>query len=82
MKTHHGVQSEFHRITRGVPGIDTGIDSNLPAFLSRAYRMRMAADYELGGDMQPSPDELIITLDAASQVVVAITNTISTLTSP
>ncbi len=33
MKTHHGVQSEFHRITRGVPGIDTGIDFK-PAGLS------------------------------------------------
>ncbi|HTC12433.1 MAG TPA: HEPN domain-containing protein [Acetobacteraceae bacterium] len=82
MKTHHGVRSEFHRITRGVPGIDAGIDPNLPAFLSRAYRMKTAADYELGGDMQPSPEEVIITLDAASQFVVAITNAISTPTSP
>lgn len=78
MKTHHGVQSEFHRIARGTSGADTGIDPNLPAFLSRAYRMKTAADYEMGDEMQPSPEEVKATLEAASQFVAAITNAMTT----
>ena len=78
MKTHHGVQSEFHRVARGAPGID----SDLPAFLSRAYRMKTAADYELGGDMRPAPEEVKASVDAASTFVAAIAKAISSPLAP
>lgn len=43
-KTHHGVQSEFHRLTRD----ELRIDKVLPISLAQAYNLKAAADYETG----------------------------------
>lgn len=40
-KTHHGVQTEFFRLTKG----DTRINSEMRTFLSRGYNLKSAADY-------------------------------------
>ena len=44
LKTHSGVQSEFHRLVRN----DFRFDENLRTFLSRAYNLKAIADYETG----------------------------------
>ena len=44
VKTHKGVHSELHRLTRDDP--DFGTD--LRAFLSESYNLKAAADYETG----------------------------------
>ena len=44
MKTHHGVQAEFLRLTKD----EENADRELRAFLSRAYNLKAIADYETG----------------------------------
>jgi hypothetical protein len=73
MRTHHSVQFEFHRGARGAPGID----SDLPALLSRVSRMKTAAYYERGSDMPRSPEEVKASLNAASTFVAAFAKAIS-----
>ena len=43
-KTHHGVQTEFLRLTKDDPRVDTALRS----FLSRTYNLKAIADYETG----------------------------------
>jgi uncharacterized protein (UPF0332 family) len=44
MKTHSGVQTEFHRLIKN----DVRFDENIRTFLSRAYNLKAVADYETG----------------------------------
>jgi len=43
-RTHDGVNSQFHLLTRG----DARVDDELRAFLGRAYNLKAIADYETG----------------------------------
>ena len=43
-KTHHGVQTEFMRLTKD----DPRVDAELRLFLSRTYNLKAVADYETG----------------------------------
>ncbi len=47
LKTHAGVHTEFLRLTKD----DPGVDSELRTFLSRAYNLKAIADYET----EPAP---------------------------
>ena len=51
MKTHGGVNAEFHRLIRG----DARIDQELRAFLGFAYGLKAIADYETGPGAEVSP---------------------------
>jgi uncharacterized protein (UPF0332 family) len=43
-RTHEGVSSQFHLLTRG----DARVDGELRAFLGRTYNLKAIADYETG----------------------------------
>jgi uncharacterized protein (UPF0332 family) len=43
-KTHHGVQTEFLRLTKD----DPRVDGEMRLFLSRTYNLKAIADYETG----------------------------------
>ena len=47
LKTHHGVQTEFHRLTKDEPAIN----ADLRGFLSLAYTFKTIADYDLGSSV-------------------------------
>jgi uncharacterized protein (UPF0332 family) len=47
LRTHHGVQTEFQRLVRNEPAVD----ADLRGFLSRAYKFKTIADYDLGGSV-------------------------------
>jgi uncharacterized protein (UPF0332 family) len=47
LKTHRGVQTEFQRLMQEEPVID----GELRGFLSRAYRFKTIADYDLGSSV-------------------------------
>jgi uncharacterized protein (UPF0332 family) len=44
VKTHRGVNTEWHRLVKD----DTRIDDELRAFLGFAYNLKAIADYETG----------------------------------
>lgn len=50
VKTHKGVHSELHRLTRA----DADLDPEIRAVLSRTYNLKAIADYETG----PGPRSL------------------------
>ncbi len=52
VKTHAGVHSEFHRLTKN--DIDLPVD--LRAFLRQAYNLKSHADYDINPDSGLSPD--------------------------
>ena len=52
VKTHAGVNTEFHRLVRG----DASIDDELRAFLGRTYQLKAIADYEAGPGAKVSPE--------------------------
>jgi uncharacterized protein (UPF0332 family) len=58
MKTHHGVRTEFFRVTRG----DHRVDKALQRFLAHSYRLKSIADYF-------SEPELEVTLEEARTAV-------------
>lgn len=58
MKTHHGVQSEFSRITHNDPRVDAA----LRRFLGQSYRLKSIADYF----SEPEP---LVTMDEALEAV-------------
>ena len=64
-KTHQGVQREFHRLAKG----DTGVDPRLPAFLSQAYNLKAAADYEIGPDAEIPPARAAAAIETAGSFV-------------
>ncbi len=52
VKTHTGVNAEFHRLIRG----DARIDDELRAFLGFAYNLKAIADYQTGPGSRVSPE--------------------------
>ena len=52
VKTHHGVQTEFLRLTKD----EESVDRELRAFLSRAYNLKAIADYDTGPGSDVSPE--------------------------
>jgi uncharacterized protein (UPF0332 family) len=52
VKTHRGVSSELHRLTKDDPRLDI----ELRAFLGRTYSLKAIADYETGPGAEVSPE--------------------------
>ena len=67
-RTHEGVNREFHRLTRDDPGIDT----ELRAFLGRAYNLKAIADYETGPGSLVSSEQAEAALATAVRFVEAV----------
>jgi uncharacterized protein (UPF0332 family) len=61
VKTHKGVHSELHRLTRG----DPSVDAELSAFLGRAYNLKAIADYETGPGSEISPERAISSVETS-----------------
>lgn len=51
-RTHHGVQTEFLRLTKD----DAAVPADARVFLSRAYNLKAIADYETGPEATVSPE--------------------------
>jgi uncharacterized protein (UPF0332 family) len=65
LKTHHGVQTEFYRLSKDAPGVDP----DLHAFLSRSFAYKAIADYATGPDATTTPDEAQEALQTATRFV-------------
>lgn len=52
VKTHSGVNTEFHRLVRN----DARVNDTLRGFLGFAYSLKALADYEIGPDVGVSPE--------------------------
>lgn len=65
MKTHGGVNSEFHRLVRG----DTRIGDDLRGFLGFAYNLKAIADYETGPGSEVSPEMASDAVETAKRFV-------------
>jgi uncharacterized protein (UPF0332 family) len=65
VKTHKGVHTELHRLTRDDP--DFGAD--LRVFLSESYNLNAAADYETGPASEVSRERASAALQAARRFV-------------
>lgn len=66
--THHGVNSQFHRLTRN----DPGIDEELRSYLGRAYNLKSVADYETGPQAVVAPEQVEEALGTATRFVEAV----------
>ena len=64
-KTHHGVQTEFRRLTRH----DPSVDPDLRRFLDQAYDFKSAADYFTGPGGTESHEEAAEALETARRFV-------------
>ncbi|HVY17740.1 MAG TPA: HEPN domain-containing protein [Rhodopila sp.] len=73
VKTHKGVRTEFHRLTRDEPGID----HRLRGFLGVAYNLKTIADYETGGNSDVSADEVRTAANEAEAFVATIEGILS-----
>lgn len=67
-KTHHGVQAEFLRLTKGDPKFDEG----LRAFLSRSYNLKAVADYETGPGSEVSAERAVAAIRDGAQFVASV----------
>lgn len=65
VKSHQGVQSEFHRLAKD----DPSIDKNFPVFLSQAYNLKAVADYETGPDSLVPPERAAAAIETAVRFV-------------
>jgi uncharacterized protein (UPF0332 family) len=65
LKTHHGVQREFYRLTKE----DARTDRELRRFLSRSYEYKAVADYFSGPNPVISPEEAAVALTTAKRFV-------------
>jgi uncharacterized protein (UPF0332 family) len=64
VKTHRGVRTEFHRLTKDV----SGVDDELRAFLAFGYDLKTAADYEVG-PAEVAPETARVAIDRAKRFV-------------
>ena len=64
-RTHEGVNSQFHRLTRG----DARVDDELRGFLGRTYNLKAIADYETGPGSQVSEGAARAAIQAARRYV-------------
>ena len=67
-RTHSGVQTEFARLARNEPTMDTA----LRAFLGRAFNLKAIADYETGPGAHVSPAQASEAIVSAEAFVAAI----------
>lgn len=65
LKTHSGVQSEFLRLTKNDPRVDT----KLRGFLSQAYNLKAIADYETGPGSAVSAERAREAVETAKRFV-------------
>jgi len=65
VKTHGGVNTDFHRLVRN----DAHIDDELRAFLGFAYNLKAIADYETGPGAEVSAQQAMWALAQAKQFV-------------
>ena len=67
-KTHNGVKTEFLRLTRD----DPRLDSAMRAFLPQAYNLKAIADYETGPGAKVSAERATATIEAGKRFVAQI----------
>jgi uncharacterized protein (UPF0332 family) len=65
VKTHNGVQATFSRLLKD----SDEFDPELGRFLSRGYRLKTIADYEVGPDAEVSVEEAERAIAAADRFV-------------
>ena len=68
-KAHHGLQTEFQRLTKD----DPRVEPDLRAFLSRAYKFKTIADYAIGAELTPTADDARTAIETAERFVAAFT---------
>ena len=68
VKSHRGVQSEFHRLAKDAPSID----KSFPVFLSQAYNLKAVADYETGPDSLLPPERAAAAIETAERFVASL----------
>jgi uncharacterized protein (UPF0332 family) len=54
LKTHHGVQSEFAKLLKD----DPSVQSDLRGFVSRSYGFKTIADYDPHTSVPPTPEDI------------------------
>lgn len=74
-KSHHGVQTEFFRVTKD----DPGADPELRRFLSQAYEFKSVADYFTGPDAVTSAHDAAEAVATSKRFVVHFSTLVSTL---
>ena len=72
-KTHNGLQSEFLRLTKG----DPRVDSELRSFLSRSYNLKAIADYETEPSSEISPERAAQAVEAGKRFVAHVAALVS-----
>ena len=73
VKTHKGVHSELHRLTKD----DPNFTPDLRSFLSQAYNLKAIADYETGPDAGISPERAVSAVETARRFVAFFENILS-----
>jgi uncharacterized protein (UPF0332 family) len=68
-KTHHGVQTEFLRLTKD----DLRVDGEMRLFLSRTYNLKALADYETGPGSEVSAERAVAAVAAGKRFVTHLT---------
>ena len=74
-KSHHGVQTEFFRLTKD----DTRVDHALRRFLSQAYEFKSVADYFSGDEAVTPAKESADALESAKRFVEHFTTLVPVL---
>lgn len=64
-KTHHGVQTQFLRLTKD----DPRVDGEMRSFLSRAYELKALADYETGPGSAVSAERAAAAVEGGKRFV-------------
>ena len=75
VKTHKGVQTELHRLTKD----DPTFSAEYRSFLSQAYNLKAIADYDTGPDAEVSAERAATTLAAANRFVAYLEAILATL---
>lgn len=73
IRRHGGVHSEFHRLAKDEPAIDT----SLPPFLSQAYNMKAIADYDTRPGAFVSSESAVAAIETATFFVECIRRILS-----
>jgi uncharacterized protein (UPF0332 family) len=68
VKTHKGVNTELHRLTKDNPRVDP----ELRTFLARTYQLKAIADYETGPGSHVTPEQATDAIEAGRRFVAAI----------
>ena len=69
VKTHHGVQSEFLRLTQN----GLRLDHELRGFLSRTYNLKAIADYETGSGAHIPYEHAAAAIETGRRFIDALT---------